>query len=429
MTGSPSSNVSLLSLALPHHAASISSAEEMLYSSEEFDLNYYCIKGKMTPVTGNSWSYEEELTSIAFGDEPNAKSSRASAIKTAPISSKHQTMPDIDQSILDLILYTVSEDIKINLPDNINGAYSFGKQIARLAQLAHIAEMIESKSSSTFRKLKNSTSTDALAEKPYALLQMYLTMWLTGDDGSNGRLVYDASLGGILSKEGTRDPASDFGNGRYNDHLFHYGYFLYAAALLGRRNPQFITQYGHHIDAIFFDVTYNKADIIGNKDQAYFPFARHKSWFDGHSFASGLFPFGNGKSQESSSEATNCYYGAYLWAKVRWGSTADGTKLVNFARLLLATEMTGAKTYWHMVPSKSSSSSGTRRLSNITTVLNTWRSPPTYNSVFAQNYMVGNLGMADVTCTTWFATEKIYVHLINFMPVTAITTELFDKGM
>ena len=112
MTETLSSKVSLLSLALPHHAASISSAEDMLYSSKEFDLNYYCIKGKMTPVTGNSWSYEEELTSIAFGDEPNAKPSRASATKTAPISSKHQTMPDIDQSILDLIFDTVSEDIR-----------------------------------------------------------------------------------------------------------------------------------------------------------------------------------------------------------------------------------------------------------------------------------------------------------------------------
>ena len=50
------------------------------------------------------------------------------------------------------------------------------------------------------------------------------------------------------------------------------------------------------------------------------------------------------------------------------------------------------------------------------------------NSAFRKNYMVGNLGMTDVTCTTWFGNENIYVHLINFMPVTAITAELFDKG-
>ena len=59
----------------------------------------------------------------------------------------------------------------------------------------------------------------------------------------------------------------------------------------------------------------------------FFPPARHKSWFDGHSFASGLFPFADGKSQESSSEAANCYYGAYLWARVRWDG--DGTAIVD----------------------------------------------------------------------------------------------------
>ena len=74
-----------------------------------------------------------------------------------------------------------------------------------------------------------------------------------------------------------------------------------------------------------------------------------------HSFASGLFPFANGKSQESSSEAVNCYYGAYLWSQVRWGNSGD-SKMVDFARLLLATELTGAKTYWHMTPSQNNQS-------------------------------------------------------------------------
>ena len=391
----------------------------------------------MTPVIGNSWSYEEELTSIAFGDEGVLKPtpSASSATKTSAASGKHQTISELtavaalDQSIRDLILETVGSDIKLNLPDNNNGAYSFGKQIARLAQLAHVAERVEEENSSITINVKNSTDIGAPARRAYALLQMYLTVWLTGDDGSSGSLVYDASLGGILSKEGMKDPYSDFGNGRYNDHHFHYGYVLYAAAILGRRNPQFISQYGAYIDAIFYDVAHisNLAIKNGKKDDALFPLARHKSWFDGHSFASGLFPFADGKSQESSSEAINCYYGAYLWAKVRWGSSADGSKLVNFARLLLATEITGAKTYWHMVPSDASSSPGKTGLTN-STAANTWQAPHAYTPTFEQNYMVGNLGMTDATCTTWFGNENIYVHLINFMPVTAITSELFDKG-
>ena len=91
--------------------------------------------------------------------------------------------------------------------------------------------------------------------------------------------------------------------------------------------------------------------------------------------------------------------------------------------------MTGAKTYWHMTPpphttSKSSGANSTSTASLGSTSL----IPVTYNPAFRENYMVGNLGMTDVTCTTWFGNENIYVHLINFMPVTAITAELFGKG-
>ena len=205
------------------------------------------------------------------------------------------------------------------------------------------------------------------------------------------------------------------------DHHFHYGYVLYAAAILGRANPKFITQYGSYVDSLFYDVAHNSSSVmnLGSKSEIFFPLARHKSWFDGHSFASGLFPFANGKSQESSSEAINCYFSAYLWSKVRWAGSTEGDRIVDYARLLLATEITGAKTYWHMTPSSMSPSKATAG-SNLV--------PVPYNSVFRQNLMVGNLGMTDVTSTTWFGTEVVYVHLINLMPVTAITSDLFDKA-
>ena len=45
---------------------------------------------------------------------------------------------------------------------------------------------------------------------------------------------------------------------------------------------------------------------------AFFPVARHKDFYDGHSWASGLFPMANGKSQESVSEAVNAYYSVHL---------------------------------------------------------------------------------------------------------------------
>jgi endo-1,3(4)-beta-glucanase len=166
-----------------------------------------------------------------------------------------------------------------------------------------------------------------------------------------------------------------------------------------------------------YDIAHNGNHNSQTLDSVFFPLARHKSWYDGHSFATGLFPFGNGKSQESSSEAVNAYYGAYLWSMVREGAQDDPLfELTDFARLLLATEIRGARTYWHLLPPE--------ELSNKTTVSR----PIVYNPGFLKNYMVGNLGMTDVVCSTWFGTASLYVHMINFMPLTAITSVLFYKS-
>lgn len=35
--------------------------------------------------------------------------------------------------------------------------------------------------------------------------------------------------------------SADFGAGVYNDHLFHWGYFAYAAAALGRKDKAWLS--------------------------------------------------------------------------------------------------------------------------------------------------------------------------------------------
>jgi len=39
------------------------------------------------------------------------------------------------------------------------------------------------------------------------------------------------------------DHNADFGNGWYNDHHFHYGYFIYAAAAVGVGNASFLKRW------------------------------------------------------------------------------------------------------------------------------------------------------------------------------------------
>lgn len=47
-----------------------------------------------------------------------------------------------------------------------------------------------------------------------------------------------------------------------------------------------------------------------------------------------------------------------------------------------------------------------------------------YDKIFAQNGMVGNIGSFDVTSSTWFGNEPEFVHGINIIPLTPITSLL-----
>lgn len=398
---SASTQKALLMLALPHHAQSLPSSVQL--TSDQFEIEFKCIKGPMQPVLGSTWSYDEPLYSLGFDGDSGSS---------------------VDQSYLQpevrfAIVEAMKVDVKVALPSYVENVYGFGKQVARMAQIAHIASrLLQNETVSTANETYSATIDQDLAElleESLGVVASSMTRFLSANVSDH--LVYDTNFGGLVSIDGLHDTHADFGNGRYNDHHFHYGYILYAAAILGKLDPSFVKKFGDKVDAISFDVTYNSNFDSHAADDVFFPSARHKIWFDGHSFASGLFPFGNGKSQESSSEAVNCYYGAYLWSLVRHGAAADPSSdtssQTDYARLLLATEIRGAKTYWHMLPPDTAPTSKAM--------------PSVYSARFSKNYMVGNLGMLDAVCRTWFGTQELYVLLINVLPVTAATGELFGK--
>jgi endo-1,3(4)-beta-glucanase len=56
-------------------------------------------------------------------------------------------------------------------------------------------------------------------------------------------LAYDTNWRGVVSTAmfETGDPNQDFGNGFYNDHHFHFGYFVHAAAVIGYLDPAWLT--------------------------------------------------------------------------------------------------------------------------------------------------------------------------------------------
>jgi Glycosyl hydrolase family 81 C-terminal domain len=83
-----------------------------------------------------------------------------------------------------------------------------------------------------------------------------------------------------------------------------------------RSSPLFITRR-------FFERVLLLIRNIANpsEEDQYFPTWRHKDWYQGHSWASGIaMPYLNGKNQESSSESIAAYeaVAVYGGVMVRW---------------------------------------------------------------------------------------------------------------
>jgi endoglucanase Acf2 len=185
--------------------------------------------------------------------------------------------------------------------------------------------------------------------------------------------------------------------------------------------PEFVHQHKDAIEAIIHDIgapidmkmTGINASFVARSDDTslLFPSARHKDWYCGHSYASGLFSMSNGKSQESSSESVNAYYALALYASLNRHNNNNDTReddatydYYTYTRLLLAMEIRSIQLYWHM---------------------SARQEPPIYEPQFAANRMAGVVSEMSVVYSTWFGHEPAQVHGINIMPVTPITTRLF----
>eukprot|EP00592_Proboscia_alata_P006324 CAMPEP_0194360410 /NCGR_PEP_ID=MMETSP0174-20130528/7739_1 /TAXON_ID=216777 /ORGANISM="Proboscia alata, Strain PI-D3" /LENGTH=1027 /DNA_ID=CAMNT_0039131881 /DNA_START=310 /DNA_END=3393 /DNA_ORIENTATION=+ len=426
----------LLMLILPHHVQSLASA---LYNStttarrttsDSFgvnslkdwnDLTFRTLKGRMTPILGSSITFEEKLISFEFDDWKPTFSSTVQKTSSSndPSHALYETAKEGKQVISaetrKILLDQIAVDFYMVLPSPEESVYGYGKQVARLAQLVHLENILHGDESIT-------PSQQYEKQEHLRKLHHYVTKYLEGD-GIDDFLLYDANFGGLVSQNGILDRMADFGNGWYNDHHFHYGYHLYACAVLGKLNSTFVSEYQSHVDTLMYDVTHNahkKSSSSSSDNTAFFPFTRHKSWFDGHSFATGLFLSADGKSQESSTESINCYYSAYLWSTVRNNQRAanddSGGKsdIINFTRLLLAMEIQAVKMYWHMDPDSKETGQKQEDLFQI------------YNPTFSKTYMMGNIGQFDDTVSTWFGSNPIYVHMINYMPITGISHTVFD---
>lgn len=192
--------------------------------------------------------------------------------------------------------------------------YFGGKQLYRSAQLLQLAHQL------------NET---AIASTIQQKLHTEITTWLKQPDGRAKQFFYyDSKIKGIVGE------TPSFGSDEFNDHHFHYGYFIYAASILAKYDPVFKQQYQPMVDVLV-------ADIANYTSTSSLPLRRNFDPYFGHSWASGSSPFNDGNNQESASEAMNAWIGVSLWA-----TQTDNKQLRDQADWMLSNEVASTYAYW-----------------------------------------------------------------------------------
>lgn len=336
----------LLMFALPHHQDSLVGPR---YTNPR--INVKTIRGMASPVIGDEWVMEEELTNIGFYARYAIPENEKANLRAAVQRDKDHALGGLAQD-----------------------PYFGGKQMAKMARLAMIAEQLgmNNEANDLIKKCKD-----------------LINPWLNPTDMSKNHLIYDYTWGGIVTARSLGDPAAEFGNGWYNDHHFHYGYFIYTAAVIAKRDPAWGNQHRTKLVEILRDYASPVSD-------GHFPQLRNKDAYNGFSFASGLFEFADIKNQESTSEAINSYYAVILF-----GRSFKMREVYDLGRIMLATEIRGAKKYWQI---KSDNK--------------------IYDEVFKPNKAVGIVWETKVDYATFFGSNVEFIHCIQMLPFVPASEDL-----
>jgi endoglucanase Acf2 len=233
--------------------------------------------------------------------------------KTEPTDSLDSAkLTAADKSVLTRQL---GRDIRVTKPLPTD-TYFGGKALYRLANLLSVARDV---------------GDSAAAATVQGKLDTALRTW-TAPQGCATRssqcFVYDPKAKGVVGLQ------ASFGSDQFNDHDFHYGYFLYAASVAVKYEPSLLPRIEPVINLLAADI-----GTVGTSTS--FPTRRLFDSYAGHSWASGYAPFADGNNQESSSEAVDAWNGLALW-----GRTTDNPALTTEATWMLSAEAASAKADW-----------------------------------------------------------------------------------
>ena len=239
--------------------------------------------------------------------------------------------------------------------------YAGGKQVAMFARQLSMAKTMNSPVAST---LKAKVKTE---------LQNFLT-YTPGE--SSKYFAYSDKFGGLIGI------TCGFGSHRFNDHHFHYGYYVYSAGILSQYDSEFATNYGEMAKTVAKDfANWERTDTR-------FPVLRMFDIWEGHSDACGYDVDSNsGQNQESSSEAMMSWSGV-----ISLGNSLNDNNMTATGVMGYCMESAAVNEYWFNRNGDNYPAAYTNKMSCIT-----WGSMIQY--------------------ITYFGPEPIFVHGIQYIPV------------
>lgn len=438
-------------------------------------------KGPMRGVIGGTWRLREPLPAPA-----------ATALLPARPPRNETARALLDALDLDLGATGAAQTRRLLRAVRADGVYTSGKELWRHAQLCLTQRALlsqyppQSESTLTERLAVLRDGGDAAATRAAAeaaapgaratplgkgdaelRLRRCVAALALGlghfPRGANGNpLVWDTTWGGVAGSLGlgtNADPLVDFGSSYYNDHHFHYGYVVAAAAALESLSPGWAARpaiesvtdkaknkdresdaaavavetrtkphgrgsNGEWVDALLRDVANpsdsssshsHQTDANAKKQQSsvdtYFPRLRNMDVFAGHSWSQGLFGSFDGKDLESTSEEVHFHYAVALW-----GRATQRPAVELLGRALLAVAARGFRRYFYIAPETVSSTSAAAAATgtNITGA----DALTVHPARFARNWAPGITFEGKVDYATWFGINPEYIHGIQMLPVS-----------
>lgn len=355
-----SDNTTLLMFALPHHLQSFDNNTQIQITDLQLPTT---TNGMATAVVGDYWILEETDLPTDMGFAPWRPDNNGNV---TTLSS------DTIAFIQSISAAEASQDMTTQCVSN--SMYYSGKCLSKFASIIY--------------SMNDLLQQQGLAAAAIAQLQAAFEVFVNNQQPYP--LLYDTVWKGVVSSASyvTGDSGVDFGNSYYNDHHFHYGYFLHAAAVIGYLDPSWLAVNKDYVNALARDVS-----NPSSQDQ-YFPVFRSFDWYHGHSWAKGLFESADGKDEESSSEDTMFAYGLKMW-----GQTIGDASMEARGNLMLAVLARSLQSYFLLESDNANQPSD-----------------------FIGNKVTGILFENKVDHTTYFGTNLEYIQGIHMLPLMPFST-------